>query len=301
MSVNGDILFGRFVGLSKLKQGDNRIRLTPDAKTGPTASPLGMLREAVELEGSFGIVSGDRDGDTLFEANVEEVIPPILSSVLDQLLKDDAIDAETMLPRVHRSIKSLVGRSRAPSTRGRPLCALVVGHRKSAKGAASSDQRLTEFDFNSELAKDIKRRVTKARVVIVFRDNTPDGRKRLPAKINALGPRFILSLHCNAFNKAARGTETLFFHTSGRGRQLATIVQKRLLAGLELKDRRIRAKNEGERGAHLLKFTTAPCVICEPFFIDNDKDLKIALRRRKRLAAAYASAIDEASEALSSS
>ena len=294
MNTNGDTLFGRFTGQSMLKQGERRIRLTPDPSTGDASPSLALLQEAVELEGSFGIVVGNIDGNTMFEARVEEVIPPILSGVLDKLLKEGAIDAEDMLPKVERSIRSLTGRAVEPSSRGRPVCALVVGHRKSAKGAVSADGSVVEFDFNSELAKEIKKRVTKARVQIVFRTNTTDGLKKLPAKVNAAAPHFILSLHCNAFNKKAKGTETLYFHTSSGGKKLARIVQKRLLSALELRNRGIREKKVGDRGAHLLKFTKAPCVICEPFFIDNDNDLAVALRRKKRLAAAYARAIDEA-------
>ncbi len=292
--MSSDILFGRFTGQSLLKHGNRRIRLTPESTTGAASASLPLLQEAVELEGSFGIVAGHIDGKTMFEARVEEVVPPILSGVLDKLLKEGAIDAEAMLPDVERSIRSLTGRAAEPSSRGRPLCALVVGHRKSAKGAVSTDGGVAEFDFNSELAAEIKKRVTKARVQIVFRTNTTDGLKKLPAKVNALGPHFILSLHCNAFNKVARGTETLFFHTSANGKKLAKIVQSQLLGALRLKNRGVREKKETDRGAHLLKFTKAPCVICEPFFIDNNEDLAVALRRKNRLAAAYARAIDEA-------
>jgi len=294
MSMNGDTLFGRFTGQSKLKQGRRHIRLTPEQNTGERRSSPALLTAAVELEGSFGIIVGHLDGDTLYEAKVEEVVPPILSGVLDRLLKQGTLDAETMLPKVQQSIRSLVGEVKTPSRRRKPLCALVIGHRKSAKGAVSSDKSLTEFDFNAELAKEIKTRVTKTRVHIVYRDNTPQGLSKLPAKINAIGPSFILSLHCNAFNKTATGTETLYYHTSDRGKKLASIVQKQLLNALDLKDRKIRSKKDGDRGASVLKFTHAPCVICEPFFIDNDGDLDIALRRKKTLAAAYARAINNA-------
>lgn len=297
MQSNSDTLFGRFTGQSKLKQGDRRFRLTPDPSDRAVHSNLALLQEAVELEGSFGIVVGEIDGNTMFEARVEEVIPPILSGVLDKLLKEDAIDAEALLPKVERSIRSLTGRAVEPSTRGRPICALIVGHRQSAKGAVSADGSVVEFDFNSELAREVTKRVTKARVQIVFRSNTTDGLRKLPAKVNALGPHFILSLHCNAFNNEANGTETLYFYTSANGKKLAEIVQKRLLTALELKNRGIRDKKDAERGAHLLKYTKAPCVICEPFFIDNDDDLGTALRRKKRLAAAYAKAIDDAAVA----
>jgi len=298
MSEPVDTLFGRFTGQSKLKQDRRRIRLTPlPIGEGEEQNPS-FLPEAVELEGSFGIVVGRLDGNTLYEARVEEVVPPILSGVLDRLLKQGALDVQTMLPKVQQSIRSLVGEARPPSSRRqKPLCALVIGHRKSARGAVSRDQNITEFDFNSELAKDIKRRVSRANVKIVFRDNTPNGLSRLPAKINSVGPNFILSLHCNAFNNRATGTETLYFHSSKRGKKLASIVQKQLLGALSLKNRRIRSKKDGDRGASVLKFTSAPCVICEPFFIDNDGDLDVATRRKKSLAAAYARAIDSAASA----
>ena len=296
MDTGSDTVFGRFTGQSMLTQGDRRIRLSPDPRDRAHTDPS-LLQEAVELEGSFGIVVGTIDGDTMFDANVTEVVPPVLSSVLDKLIAKGEIDAEALLPTVERSIRSLTGRTVEPSTRGRPLCALVVGHRKSAKGAASVDGRIVEFDFNNQLAKEIKKRVTKARVQIVFRSNTTDGLRKLPAKINALGPHFILSLHCNAFNTKAHGTETLFFHTSSKAKKLANIVQKQVVGALELKSRGIRKKTDADRGAHLLKFTNAPCVICEPFFIDNDRDLAVGLRRRKRLAAAYAKAIDKAAAA----
>ena len=294
MTISGEAMFGRFTGQSMLKQGDRKIRLTPDPVGGAAGSDLSMLQEAVELEGSFGIVAGNIDGDTMYDTKVEEVIPPILSGVLDNLIKDGTVEPEAMLPQVQKSIRSLTGRVVEPSSRGRPKCALIVGHRKSAKGASSSDGSVVEFDFNSELAKEIKKRVRKARVEIVFRTNSDNGLKKLPGKVNAVGPHFILSLHCNAFNGSAKGTETLYFNSSARGKKLAKIVQDQMLDALELRNRGIKAKKEGDRGAHLLKFTKAPCVICEPFFIDNDNDLEVAQRRKKRLAAAYAKAIDNA-------
>ncbi len=135
---------------------------------------------------------------------------------------------------------------------------------------------------------------------IIFRDNTSDGYKKLPAKLNAIGPHFIFSLHCNAFNQTAKGTETLFFHGSDNGKKLARIVQKRLVEALGLKNRGLKETKDTDRGGHLLKLTRAPCVICEPFFIDNAADLTVAQRRRKSLAAAYAAAIDQAAEVIAS-
>lgn len=298
MATNSDTLFGRFSGQSRLKQGARFLNLTPDVDDGTPVSQLSPLRAAMELEGSFGIVRGRLDDNTLYEAEIEEVIPPILSATLDRLIKDDTIDSEALLPVVEASIRSLIGSSAEPPAEGKALCAVVVGHRTSARGATSSDGNLTEFDFNSEVAAEIKQRVKKARVEIVFRENSTSGYRKLPSKINRLAPHFVVSLHCNAFNGSATGTETLYYHSSDRGKTLAGIVQRHLLGALELADRKTKPKQQSDRGGSLLKFTQAPCVICEPFFIDNNADLAVANRRKIGLAKAYAAAIDEAGELL---
>ena len=95
----------------------------------------------------------------------------------------------------------------------------------------------------------------------------------LAARINALDPHCVLSLHFNAFNRRASGTETLYWHTSARGRMLATILQKTIVGGLSLPDRGAKALRIGDRGAPLLQQTRAPAVILEPFFGDNPFDL----------------------------
>lgn len=293
MATHPDTLFGRFSGQSRLKQGRRFVNLTVDADDGAAGSEPAMLREAVELEGAFGIVRGRLDGNTLYEARIVEVVPPILSGTLDRLIKDDAIEVDALLPTVETTIRRLVGTTAEPAAEGDALCAVVVGHRASARGATSGDGHVTEFDFNSEVAAEIKRRVRKARVEIVFRENSTSGYSKLPAQLNRLKPHFIVSLHCNAFNGSATGTETLYFHTSSGGKTLAGIVQRHLLDALELSNRKIKPKQESDRGGSLLKLTNAPCVIAEPFFIDNDADLAVANRRKIGLANAYAAAIDE--------
>ena len=129
---------------------------------------------------------------------------------------------------------------------------------------------------------------------LVFRDDTANGYAKLPAKINALGPHFIMSLHCNAFNGRASGAETLYLENSRAGHALAKIVQRRIVDALDARDRHTKARTPAQRGGSLLRHTEAPCVICEPFFIDHDGDLEKATRRRISLANAYAAAIDEA-------
>lgn len=42
-----------------------------------------------------------------------------------------------------------------------------------------------------------------------------------------------------------------------------------------------------------MKYTHAPCVIAEPFFIDNDGDYARAMERYEQLVEGYARAIEE--------
>ena len=166
-------------------------------------------------------------------------------------------------------------------------CALVIGHSKQSQGAYNVFSGLSEFIFNQNLAYDIKEKSTDVDIEIVYRHSF----KKLPADINALTPDFIISLHCNAFNKQASGTEVLYYHRSKKGEHFANILQHQIVMALGLKDRGTKAKKVVNRGGYLLKYTNAPCVIAEPFFIDNNNDLKTAIDNRQGLIDAYVNTI----------
>ncbi|MEA3404946.1 MAG: N-acetylmuramoyl-L-alanine amidase [Pseudomonadota bacterium] len=171
-------------------------------------------------------------------------------------------------------------------------CALVIGHKKTSPGAVNKTQNLSEFDYNEQLAMDIEYALKdqeELRIQKVYR-RTYD---TLPTDLNELDPDFIISLHCNAFNKKASGTEVLFYHRSKKGKKLAKTLNKSLVGALGLKDRGIKAKSVEDRGGYLLKATHAPCLIAEPFFIDNDKDLEVAETHHAELVLAYSDSIQK--------
>lgn len=170
--------------------------------------------------------------------------------------------------------------------------ALVVGHRKGSPGAVNKSTGISEFAFNKDLAEFIKTTVQFCDVEVVYRDSYLG----LPSKINELKPDFIISLHCNAYNTSASGTETLYHHNSSESKRLAEILQGRMVACLGLPDRGIKARGVEDRGGYLLKNTNAPCVIAEPFFIDNDEDFKRVNQSMDELALAFIEAIREYSE-----
>jgi N-acetylmuramoyl-L-alanine amidase len=172
------------------------------------------------------------------------------------------------------------------------ICALAVGHCRSAPGARNPTSGFTEWEFNATLASRIGDCCPDA-VTIVHRGDGPAGYRELPGRINALKPRFIIELHCNAFDTRTSGTEVLHYRGSELGYRFASILQGHLLAALGLKNRGLKAVDLEGRGGYLLAHTEAPCLIAEPFFIDNDEDLAVASERSGNLIDGYVAAIEE--------
>jgi N-acetylmuramoyl-L-alanine amidase len=179
-------------------------------------------------------------------------------------------------------------------TEPKKLCALVIGHKKSSPGAGNAKAKIHEFEFNDDLAIRIEKKTQNTRIQRVYRRTYEE----LPGDINGLDPDFVLSLHCNSYNGRASGTEVLYYHRSKIGEGIAKILQNHLVEFLGLRDRGIKRKTSEERGGYLLRYTNAPCVIAEPFFIDNDEDLARARDDLEGLAGAYASAIDAIAQAV---
>lgn len=161
--------------------------------------------------------------------------------------------------------------------------ALVLGHKPSSQGARNYNGT-TEYNYNSKLINEVRRSIQPyIDVVIVERDTYRD----LPNKINSHSPDLIISFHCNAFNTDASGTEVLYYHKSKTSAKHAKNLLIHLVDALGLPNRGIKPKTSEERGGYLLRYTHAPCIIAEPFFIDNLKDLNTAIVREEQLIAAY--------------
>ncbi len=172
------------------------------------------------------------------------------------------------------------------------LCALVIGHKKTSPGAVNLSQGLTEFSYNEQLALEIESALqnqTDVRIQKIYRRTY----STLPDDINTLNPDFIICMHCNAFNTQATGTEVLFYHRSKKGKKLAKILNTAFIDALGLTKRGIKAKTSEDRGGYLLKETQAPCLIAEPFFIDNNSDLEVAQTHRAQLVNAYVQSIQK--------
>ena len=270
------LFLGTLLREGSLLTSKGRYDLTP-AKRGEEKKPLLVPETMVEKK---VLVSGIAEGETIYEARLIEALPPISEKIIEHLLE-----------RGEARLQDLEELCLPKSLR---LCALVIGHKKTSPGAVNPSTGLSEFAFNDELSRLIEQEVQGVAVQRVYRRTL----ETLPHDLNALSPDFIVSLHCNAFNGRASGTEVLYYHRSHQGRKLAEILLKHLVAHLKLPNRGLKPCTAEDRGGYLLRYTKAPCVIAEPFFIDNDQDLARAQEDKQGLARAYARAIEEAARSL---
>lgn len=172
------------------------------------------------------------------------------------------------------------------------MIAIIVGHTQSSPGACAPDGSVCEFGYNEPVARGVVDELEAGGLTaqVVYRDE-PNDYSGLPSKVNQLDPDFIVSLHANAAGEFATGTEMLYWHDSESGEVLARTLQRHVVAVLGLRDRGVKPRQSHHRGSHLLKSTRAPCVIAEPFFISNFKDLRRARAKKGQLVRAYVEAI----------
>lgn len=267
------------------------------------ARPFAAVRE---LEDHFIAIRGEVHGRTILGCTLEEVAPPLASIVFSKLVDADQGIRDRVLEIAREARDELTGIPAAVpvdelplavSPSGpRPLCVLDIGHSKGAPGACGihDGKKVCEFGFNSRLAEMIREKVTQADIAIVSRDDKPSGYRTLPAKINALRPNFVVSLHANGDDGSgtARGTEALYWHGSSEGRKLAALLLGHHRAALGLPDRGLKPRTASQRGGSLLRDVVCPIAIGEPFFITHREDLRTGMAKVQALARAYAAAID---------
>ena len=95
-----------------------------------------------------------------------------------------------------------------------------------------------------------------------------DGLETICNESNKFNADIFVSIHCNAFNGTANGTETYNFYNSAEGNKLATAIHLQILKAFpEIADRGVK-----EAGYYVLAATNCPAVLVETAFIDNQQD-----------------------------
>ncbi len=285
----GDLILGVLDRDGFLRVDSKKLLMTAVSLQEAVSPESGVLKVSSEDAGKMALVSGIKSGNVIYSATIVEVLSPVSAIIVRTLLKKGILTLEDIKGEHAEPVPEV----KIPEE-DRKLCALVIGHKKRSPGAVNVNSSISEFEFNEDLALRIEKKVRTTEVQRIYRRTY----RELPGDINSLDPDFVVSLHCNAFNKKASGTEILYYHKSTRGKRMAEIILRHLVGCLKLPSRGIKPKTAEDRGGYLLRYTNAPCVIAEPFFIDNDNDLERAMNNKDGLAQAYASAIDEISEAV---
>ncbi|MCU7836459.1 MAG: N-acetylmuramoyl-L-alanine amidase [gamma proteobacterium symbiont of Taylorina sp.] len=162
---------------------------------------------------------------------------------------------------------------------------LVIGHKESSPGACN-ESGLCEYKYNEHIVQSIAEKLENSKRIqckVIYRKSY----RKLPKKINALNSDLVISFHCNAYNKKISGSEVLYYHSSKKGKKFADLMMDSIVNVLKLPDRGSKAIDDEGKGGYLLKYTKAPCILIEPFFIDNNTDLERAMSKEYALLQAY--------------
>lgn len=93
---------------------------------------------------------------------------------------------------------------------------------------------------------------------------------------NKYGADFSISIHLNAFNGMAKGTETLVFSRNSGADRMAQCIQKAIVSEIGTVDRGVKYEEDKERGKRLsfIMKTDMPAILVECCFIDNANDVE---------------------------
>lgn len=106
---------------------------------------------------------------------------------------------------------------------------------------------------------------------------------------NEWGADVFVSIHCNASNGNACGTETECYSQMGNGGGLARFIQSQLIDSIDTVDRGVKEMPE----LLVLRYTDMPAVLVETAFIDNDSDMMLLVEKWDDIARAIARGVTD--------
>jgi len=141
-------------------------------------------------------------------------------------------------------------------------------------GACNYDLNLRESDIAKEVADAVENYLIAAGVEVVGNLQS-DSLGEIANAANVSDADIFISIHCNAFNGSAKGTEVEVYPGSRVGNALGECIQKQIVDALGTVDRGLKDRP----GLYVLKHTDMPAVLVETAFIDNYQDA-VKLRDR---------------------
>ena len=195
------------------------------------------------------------------------------------------------------------------------LWCLDNGHGKLQAGKRSpiweeddSKMQFFEYEFNRDVVERITKELKKKGVA--FFDVVPDYKKVgsfLEERVGRANkekselPKLFVSVHANAgpapvgkwVSSSIKGAETWFAHNSKKGKKMAAIFQKHILAKTGFRNRKL--KSTKEKNLYVLIKTVMPAILTENGFYNNKEEVKELMKdsMRQKIADAHIAAIME--------
>ena len=161
-------------------------------------------------------------------------------------------------------------------------------------GRSTQEAGLRECDVAANIGGLVKGYLEAAgcEVQMLQSDNLAGETPGLPCVVdtaNGWSADVFVSLHCNAANGYARGTETLVYNEDGDAAELAACIQSQVVGSLGTIDRGVKERPM----LIVLNSTDMPAVLVEMAFVDNDEDAQILTERADEMARAIARGITD--------
>lgn len=163
-------------------------------------------------------------------------------------------------------------------------------------GAKNAETGLRECDVAKNIADLVEKYLVAAGVEVVGNvqsDNLYyDSDYHQPcvcAEANASGADIFVSIHCNAFDCEAHGTETYAYASGGEGEKLAGCINNQIVDALGTLDRGVKYRQD----YIVLKHTDMTAVLVETAFIDSDIDEPLLRAKQDDFARAIARGVTD--------
>lgn len=168
-------------------------------------------------------------------------------------------------------------------------------------GAINKNSGITEADIALEIGKMVKTYLETAgcEVMLLQSDNLYyDGVGECVCEAANNWPADVfVSLHCNAFNGQARGTEIFTSRGETKADKLATCIMQQIINtfgdALAVRSDWSDGDIDKESGLIVLLHTQMPSALYEMVFIDNDADLQFLLAHKDDMARAIARGVTD--------
>ena len=151
---------------------------------------------------------------------------------------------------------------------------------------------LRESDVAKSVAELVAQYLTNAGVEVVGNLQS-DSLEEVVDVSNESEADLFISIHCNACNGNARGTEVWYYHRSAYGEMLADCIRHQIVDALGTADRGSKGAKPGINGLYVLSNTGATVVLVELAFIDNEQDAQLLCEKQDDFARAIARGVTD--------